>query len=57
MMVKQCYRVDSLVRSGFEANESVSMLIEARRSTAYIRVPCLEMVVTVIYLLDSTPDG
>lgn len=38
-------------------SESISMLIEASYSTAYILVPYLEMVVTTPFLLDSTLDG
>ena len=57
MMVKQCYRVDSLVRGGFEANESVSPLLEASCLTAYIPVLCWEMVETAPLLMDSTPKG
>ena len=45
------------VKCGFEPNELVSLALEASCSTAYIPVPCLEMVVTVPYLLDSTLDG
>ena len=57
VMVKQCSRVDSLVRGGFEANELVSILIEASCFTAYILGPCLEMVETVPLLMVSTLDG
>jgi len=38
-------------------NESVSMVLEASCSTAYIPIPSLDMVKTIPYLLDSTPDG
>lgn len=57
VMVKQCQRVDSLVRGGFEANESVFLLIEASCLTAYIPGPCLEMVETTPLLMILNPDG
>ena len=49
--------VDSLVRGGFEANESVSPLLEASCLTAYISVLCWEMVETTPLLMDLTLEG
>lgn len=49
--------VDSLVRFGFEANESVSPLLEASYLTAYISVLCWEMVEVAPLLMDYTPKG